>query len=148
MCRRSIRCFNSEWNVLTDSESERGRVPATKMQKESNPPPDHHQYVGPYRLEKTLGKGQTGKSPSILSPSHEQTIQKTPDRGACLLLWTYVIFWGQNCIPVAVNSCLHLARWHSACRSVPLCTVKAIHRYRPFSPLRLTFILSISPIWP
>lgn len=32
------------------------------MQKEGNPPPDHHQYVGPYRLEKTLGKGQTGKT--------------------------------------------------------------------------------------
>uniref|UniRef100_A0A6A7G5L2 non-specific serine/threonine protein kinase n=3 Tax=Hirondellea gigas TaxID=1518452 RepID=A0A6A7G5L2_9CRUS len=30
------------------------------MQKESSQPPDHHQYVGPYRLEKTLGKGQTG----------------------------------------------------------------------------------------
>lgn len=24
------------------------------------PAPDTHQYVGPYRLEKTLGKGQTG----------------------------------------------------------------------------------------
>lgn len=23
---------------------------------------DNYQYVGPYRLEKTLGKGQTGKS--------------------------------------------------------------------------------------
>lgn len=31
------------------------------MQKEgSNPSPETHQYVGPYRLEKTLGKGQTG----------------------------------------------------------------------------------------
>ncbi|VEN43423.1 unnamed protein product [Callosobruchus maculatus] len=31
------------------------------MQKEnSNPSPEVHQYVGPYRLEKTLGKGQTG----------------------------------------------------------------------------------------
>lgn len=35
---------------------------------------DHHhvyQYVGPYRLEKTLGKGQTGKfeKPSSLSDS-------------------------------------------------------------------------------
>ncbi|XP_037797338.1 serine/threonine-protein kinase BRSK1-like, partial [Penaeus monodon] len=30
------------------------------MQKENSHPPDHHQYVGPYRLEKTLGKGQTG----------------------------------------------------------------------------------------
>ncbi|CAG9857765.1 unnamed protein product [Phyllotreta striolata] len=31
------------------------------MQKEnSNPSPEAHQYVGPYRLEKTLGKGQTG----------------------------------------------------------------------------------------
>lgn len=31
------------------------------MQKETaNPSPEVHQYVGPYRLEKTLGKGQTG----------------------------------------------------------------------------------------
>lgn len=34
-----------------------------KMQKETaNPSPEIHQYVGPYRLEKTLGKGQTGTS--------------------------------------------------------------------------------------
>lgn len=33
------------------------------MQKEnSNSSPEIHQYVGPYRLEKTLGKGQTGKT--------------------------------------------------------------------------------------
>lgn len=32
-----------------------------KMQKENNAPVESHQYVGPYRLEKTLGKGQTGK---------------------------------------------------------------------------------------
>ncbi|XP_019871793.1 serine/threonine-protein kinase BRSK2 isoform X2 [Aethina tumida] len=32
-----------------------------KMQKENtNPQAEVHQYVGPYRLEKTLGKGQTG----------------------------------------------------------------------------------------
>ncbi|XP_063843507.1 serine/threonine-protein kinase BRSK2-like isoform X1 [Scylla paramamosain] len=30
------------------------------MQKENSHTPDNHQYVGPYRLEKTLGKGQTG----------------------------------------------------------------------------------------
>ncbi|XP_037031794.1 serine/threonine-protein kinase BRSK2 isoform X1 [Bradysia coprophila] len=30
------------------------------MQKENNAPVESHQYVGPYRLEKTLGKGQTG----------------------------------------------------------------------------------------
>ncbi|KAI4454817.1 map/microtubule affinity-regulating kinase [Holotrichia oblita] len=31
------------------------------MQKDTpNPSPEVHQYVGPYRLEKTLGKGQTG----------------------------------------------------------------------------------------
>ncbi|XP_055378784.1 serine/threonine-protein kinase BRSK2 isoform X2 [Condylostylus longicornis] len=30
------------------------------MQKENNAPAESHQYVGPYRLEKTLGKGQTG----------------------------------------------------------------------------------------
>ncbi|CAL4074599.1 unnamed protein product, partial [Meganyctiphanes norvegica] len=30
------------------------------MQRKSRHPIDHHQYVGPYRLEKTLGKGQTG----------------------------------------------------------------------------------------
>lgn len=32
------------------------------MQKENNAPIESHQYVGPYRLEKTLGKGQTGKN--------------------------------------------------------------------------------------
>lgn len=36
-----------------------------KMQNEtkqnSTPVQEVHQYVGPYRLEKTLGKGQTGK---------------------------------------------------------------------------------------
>lgn len=33
-----------------------------KMQKENaNSGEVQHQYVGPYRLEKTLGKGQTGK---------------------------------------------------------------------------------------
>lgn len=31
------------------------------MQKENTAPAESHQYVGPYRLEKTLGKGQTGK---------------------------------------------------------------------------------------
>lgn len=32
------------------------------MQKEHNPAVgEHHQYVGPFRLEKTLGKGQTGE---------------------------------------------------------------------------------------
>lgn len=30
------------------------------MQKENTAPVESHQYVGPYRLEKTLGKGQTG----------------------------------------------------------------------------------------
>lgn len=31
------------------------------MQKENTAPIESHQYVGPYRLEKTLGKGQTGE---------------------------------------------------------------------------------------
>lgn len=31
------------------------------MQKEGGTVSEHIQYVGPYRLEKTLGKGQTGK---------------------------------------------------------------------------------------
>lgn len=31
------------------------------MQKENTAPVESHQYVGPYRLEKTLGKGQTGE---------------------------------------------------------------------------------------
>lgn len=31
------------------------------MQKDNSAPTESHQYVGPYRLEKTLGKGQTGK---------------------------------------------------------------------------------------
>lgn len=34
------------------------------MQKENTAPVESHQYVGPYRLEKTLGKGQTGKCQS------------------------------------------------------------------------------------
>ena len=38
-----------------------------KMQKENtNPSPEIHQYVGPYRLEKTLGKGQTGEEGVVL----------------------------------------------------------------------------------
>lgn len=32
------------------------------MQKENKIPSETYQYVGPYRLEKTLGKGQTGES--------------------------------------------------------------------------------------
>lgn len=40
-------------------ESERG---GHKMQKENNVTAENCQFVGPYRLEKTLGKGQTGKS--------------------------------------------------------------------------------------
>lgn len=32
-----------------------------KMQKENNVTAENCQFVGPYRLEKTLGKGQTGK---------------------------------------------------------------------------------------
>lgn len=40
---------------------------SSTMQKENSHTPDNHQYVGPYRLEKTLGKGQTGKSsPTLL----------------------------------------------------------------------------------
>ena len=36
------------------------------MQKEHNPTVgEHQQYVGPFRLEKTLGKGQTGKLSSL-----------------------------------------------------------------------------------
>lgn len=31
------------------------------MQKENNMMTENCQFVGPYRLEKTLGKGQTGK---------------------------------------------------------------------------------------
>lgn len=31
------------------------------MQKENKVPTETYQYVGPYRLEKTLGKGQTGE---------------------------------------------------------------------------------------
>lgn len=39
-----------------------------KMQKENtNSGEVQHQYVGPYRLEKTLGKGQTGKYIFFLS---------------------------------------------------------------------------------
>ena len=33
------------------------------MQKENKAPGTIENYVGPYRLEKTLGKGQTGKLP-------------------------------------------------------------------------------------
>ena len=39
------------------------------MQKENSHAPDNHQYVGPYRLEKTLGKGQTGKSAARTPPN-------------------------------------------------------------------------------
>lgn len=31
------------------------------MQKENTASVENHQYVGPYRLDKTLGKGQTGE---------------------------------------------------------------------------------------
>lgn len=33
------------------------------MQKDNIETNETFQYVGPYRLEKTLGKGQTGKDP-------------------------------------------------------------------------------------
>lgn len=35
------------------------------MQKENNVTAENCQFVGPYRLEKTLGKGQTGKLKSL-----------------------------------------------------------------------------------
>lgn len=41
-----------------EREVERG---GHKMQKENNVTAENCQFVGPYRLEKTLGKGQTGK---------------------------------------------------------------------------------------
>lgn len=48
---------------------------------------DNYQYVGPYKLEKTLGKGQTGKLNMFLSHHrpNEQTImdilyESTSDR--------------------------------------------------------------------
>jgi hypothetical protein len=54
-------------NQKINSQNERNRwkreklsTPA-KMQKENKVPSETYQYVGPYRLEKTLGKGQTGK---------------------------------------------------------------------------------------
>lgn len=46
---------------------------SSTMQKENSHPPDHHQYVGPYRLEKTLGKGQTGKCARYCGPFHLTT---------------------------------------------------------------------------
>lgn len=42
---------------------------SSTMQKENSHTPDNHQYVGPYRLEKTLGKGQTGKSTARTPPN-------------------------------------------------------------------------------
>ncbi|KAJ8956294.1 hypothetical protein NQ318_015030, partial [Aromia moschata] len=47
--------------IVTREAGEKRLVGSGKMQKEnSNPSQEVHQYVGPYRLEKTLGKGQTG----------------------------------------------------------------------------------------
>lgn len=43
------------------------------MQKDTTTSAESHQYVGPYRLEKTLGKGQTGNI-CVLS---QLTVQKT-----------------------------------------------------------------------
>lgn len=39
-----------------------GGSPAYHLPHPHPHPPQHAQYVGPYRLEKTLGKGQTGES--------------------------------------------------------------------------------------
>lgn len=40
-----------------------------EVQKENSTPSNEaHQYVGPYRLERTLGKGQTGKRIASTSP--------------------------------------------------------------------------------
>lgn len=44
------------------------------MQKENNAPVESHQYVGPYRLEKTLGKGQTGKCKFIMLYKHNKHV--------------------------------------------------------------------------
>lgn len=38
-----------------------GGSPAYHLPHPHPHPPQHAQYVGPYRLEKTLGKGQTGE---------------------------------------------------------------------------------------
>lgn len=38
-----------------------GGSPAYHLPHPHAHPPQHAQYVGPYRLEKTLGKGQTGE---------------------------------------------------------------------------------------
>lgn len=46
----------------------------TTTSTKHNPYETHH-YVGPYRLEKTLGKGQTGKKHSS-SNEHRQRIPK------------------------------------------------------------------------
>lgn len=47
------------------------------MQKENtNSGEVQHQYVGPYRLEKTLGKGQTGKYFSFCLSISKQTLKK------------------------------------------------------------------------
>lgn len=42
--------------------------------REDHPPRDLHnyQYVGPYRLEKTLGKGQTGRRSSFVGVACSQ----------------------------------------------------------------------------
>jgi hypothetical protein len=47
------------------------------MQKEHNPTVgEHQQYVGPFRLEKTLGKGQTGKINFYAFPTRCAIINK------------------------------------------------------------------------
>ena len=52
------------------SNKENGSTPgssggglSTNQTNASGASSEAHQYVGPYRLEKTLGKGQTGKNP-------------------------------------------------------------------------------------
>lgn len=55
--RKCVKCVKSWWNFTGDI---RGVWNYTRMQKETNSK-DVTQYVGPYKLDKTLGKGQTGK---------------------------------------------------------------------------------------
>lgn len=56
--RRLVQRFE---NGQLRSESRKRKMSREVQKENSTPSNEAHQYVGPYRLERTLGKGQTGK---------------------------------------------------------------------------------------